>query len=335
MHRRATVAAGFVRGLLAAVPARERPALLREAGIAPQAGATRVPLEAYAALYNAVVAALGDEGFGLFPRPVPRGTFEFLCRALAGSRDLGEALDRAARFLAIVLPDLQVRVARRGGVAEIEIAEAQRLRRRAGDPRRVFAFEWLLRLIHGVSCWLVARAIPLERVRFPYPRPPHASDYALVYTEHSSFDAPALVATLDAALLDLPVQRGDADVAAFLSGAPGKITMVYRRDRETAPRVREILARSLSADLAAVARELGLSERTLHRRLQDEGSSFRAVKEGLRRHLALAQLEQTRKPIADIAADLGYSEPSAFFRAFHAWTGQAPSAHRRRATRPR
>jgi AraC-like DNA-binding protein len=177
--------------------------------------------------------------------------------------------------------------------------------------------------------------VPLERVRFPYPRPPHAADYALVYTEHSAFGAPSLVATLDAALLDLPVRRNEADVAAFLEGAPGKITMVYRRDRELAPRVREVLARSLCAGLDEAARELGLSERTLHRRLRDEGSSFRAVKDGLRRSLALAAIEQTTKPIAEIAADLGYSEPSAFFRAFHGWTGEAPSAHRRRLARPR
>ena len=327
MHRRATVAAGFVTGLVSGLPAPRRAALL---AATPADREGRVPLEAYAVLYNSVVEALDDEGFALFPRPIPRGTFEFLCRSLIGSRDLAEALDRATRFLALVVPDLRVRVSRRGGFAEIEIAEAHKLRSRRADPRRVFAFEWLLRLIHGVSCWLVGRAIPLERVRFPYPRPPHAADYALVYTEHSSFDAPTLVATLDAALLDLPVQRSEADVAAFLAGAPGKITMVYRRDREMVPRVREILARSLAIDLAAVARELGLSERTLHRRLRGEGSSFRAVKEALRRSLALAQLEQTRKPIADIAAELGYSEPSAFFRAFQAWTGEAPSEHRRR-----
>src|SRR5579859_4831259 len=160
MHRHPTVAAGFVTGLLAALPARRRAALLREAGLDSGTAATRVPLEAYAALYNAVVAALDDEGFGLFARPIPRGTFEFLCRSVVGSRDLGEALDRAARFLALVLPDLTVRLARRGAVAEIEIAEARRLRRRESDARRVFAFEWLLRLIHGVSCWLVGRAVP-------------------------------------------------------------------------------------------------------------------------------------------------------------------------------
>src|SRR5438477_941664 len=330
MHRRATVAGGFVAGLLAAVPAARRGALLARAGIDPAAAADRVSLEGYATLYNVVVGALEDEGFGLFAHPIPLGTFEFLCRSLIGSRDLGEALERTARFLALVLPEVRVQMNRRGAVAEIELVEAKRLRPRAADPRRVFALEWLLRLLHGVSCWLVARAVPLERVRFPYPRPPHAADYALVYTEHSTFGATSLAATIDAALLDLPVRRTEADVATFLDGAPGKITMVYRRDREMVPRVREILARSLSTGLAEVARDLGLSERTLHRRLRDEGSSFRAVKDQLRRSLALSQLEQTRKSIADIAADLGYSEPSAFFRAFQGWTGEAPSEHRRR-----
>jgi AraC-like DNA-binding protein len=106
--------------------------------------------------------------------------------------------------------------------------------------------------------------------------------------------------------------------------------MVYRRDREIVPRVRELLLRSLSASLGETARELGLSARTLTRRLHDEGSSFRAVKDALRRSLALAHLEKTKKSIAEIAAELGYSEPSAFFRAFQGWTGEAPSEHRKR-----
>src|SRR5207237_1928829 len=132
------VARGFVTGLLSAVPGRDRAALLRTAGIDPaqlSVRAARVPLEDYAALYNVVVRGLDDEGFGLFARPIPRGSFEFLCRGLMGSRDLGEALERAARFLAIVLPDLRVTLARRGRWAEIEIIEMRRLRRRAADPR--------------------------------------------------------------------------------------------------------------------------------------------------------------------------------------------------------
>ncbi|HUJ00736.1 MAG TPA: AraC family transcriptional regulator [Usitatibacter sp.] len=314
--------------------------LLRESGIAAsvlrERGA-RVPLAAYVALYNAVVHALEDEGFALFAAALRPGTFEFLCRGTAGSRTLGDALSRAARFLALVLPELAVSVSRARGTARLEISERRRLHRRPGDPRRVFAFEWLLRLLHGLACWLAGRAIALDSVRFPFPRPPHAADYALVYTEHSSFDGATLVAAFDAALLDLPVVRESPDVDAFLEGAPGRISILYRRDREMVRRVRELLAKDLAAapTLQAAARALRLSSRTLHRRLAEEGSGFRAIREELRRTRALARLEDARVRIADIAADLGYAEPSAFFRAFHAWTGESPSAYRKRTRRAR
>jgi AraC-like DNA-binding protein len=334
---RATVAAGFVTGLLSGLAERglDRLGPLRAAGIEPAIlddPSARVPLPAYAALYDAVIRAHGDEGFALFASPLRPGTFEFLCRSCLGSGRLEVALDRAARFLAIVLPELRVGVRREGPTARMVIEEVRPLRPRANDPCRVFAFEWLLRLLHAVACWLAGRAIALDAVRFPYPRPPHAADYDLVYTAHSFFGAPRLEAAFDAALLGLPVRRDETDLAAFLEGAPGKITMLYRRDRDLARTVRAILAAALprSMGLEEAARELHLSSRTLHRRLQDEGSSFRAVKDALRRDLALARLARPGGSVAGVAADLGYSEPSAFFRAFQGWTGEAPSAWRRR-----
>ncbi len=336
-HNRATVAAGFVAGMVSGLKARRLdPApRLRAAGVPAACLAdpnVRVPIAAYVALYNALVRELGDEGFGLFPRPLAPGSFEFLCRAMAAPGPLGDALDRGARFLGLVLPDLAVSVMRAGSTARLEIAERRPLATRPGDPRRVFAFEWLLRLLHAVACWLVGRGITLRAVCFPFPRPAHAADYALVYTERSLFSGSTLVATLDAEVLDLPVVREAADVAPFVDGGPGKIALLYRRDRELVRRVREILARSLAAapSLDAVAQRLELSSRTLHRRLREEGSSFRSVKDDLRREIALARVEKTRQSVARIAADLGYAEPSAFFRAFVAWTGESPSAHRKR-----
>lgn len=334
---RASVSIGFVTGLLAGLVARgldPRP-LLDSAGIAAEALAdpgARIPLARYAALYNIVVRALDDEGFCLFAGPLRGGTFEFLCRSIVTSRSLEEALQRAARFLRLVLPELRVTVARTRSAAKIEIAETTLLYADREDPRRVFAFEWLLRLLHALACWLVGRGLALNSVAFPYGRPPHASDYGLIYTEHSHFGSNTLVATLNPNLLDLPIRRDDAALAAFLDGAPGKITMLYRRDRETVRRVRDLVAAALpqSLSLEDIARELLLSPRSLHRRLHEEGSSFRAVKDAVRRDFALARLEKTDQSIAQIAADLGYAEPSAFFRAFQGWTGIAPTEYRKR-----
>ena len=335
-ENRASVAAGFVAGMVSELRARgdDPTPLLAAAGLGPEhlAGPRRTPIRAYAALYNAVVAHMGDEGFGLFPAPLRPGTFEFLCRSVVGAASLGEALQRASRFLGLVLPELEIRVTAEGPVARIEIAEHRRLRPRASDPRRVFAFEWLLRLLHGLASWLAGRGLTLDSVAFPYPSPPHVPEYARVYTEHSSFDASSLVATLDARLLELPVRRGEQDLEAFLEGAPGSIAMLYRRDREVARAVREALGRGLESapGFDTVARTLHLSPRSLHRRLAEEGTSFRAIKDALRRDEALRRLEKTREGIAGIATALGYSEPSAFFRAFVAWTDLSPSAYRRR-----
>ena len=201
------------------------------------------------------------------------------------------------------------------------------------DPGRVFAYEWLLRLIHSLCCWLAGRGLALERVAFPFPRPPHATDYPLIYTARPEFAAPRLEARFAASLLDLPIRRDEAALRQFLRGAPGRITALYRRDRETVLQVRRLLRDALPAslDLEAAARSLHLSPRSLHRRLADEGSSFRIIKDALRRDLALERLAKTPDPVGRIAADLGYADPSAFFRAFIEWTGVSPSAYRSQA----
>lgn len=345
---------GFVRGMLAGLaPQRFDPMpLLRELEIDIADPASRIPIGRYAELYNRLTRALDDEGFALFSQPLRGGSFEFLCRGCLSAASLAEALDRASRFLRLVLPDFAVSVRRHQAQAELVIAESRPLLLRplAGeDPARealagvdaagrVFAFEWLLRLLHALACWLAGRGIALDHVVFPYRKPAHFADYALIFTEDSRF-APTLpgskgmlLTRFRADLLDLPVRRDEAALHAFLAGGPGKITLLYRRDREFVLRVRDLLRAALPATpgLDEVAARLHLSARTVHRRLAEEGASFRGIKDALRRDMALARLSKTRDPIAQVAADLGYAEPSAFYRAFVDWTGMSPLHYRRR-----
>jgi AraC-like DNA-binding protein len=305
-------------------------ALLAAAGIAPDClsnDEARVPLADYAALYNHINAALDDEAFGLFPEAMRVGCFEFLCRATITAPHLEEALLRAIRFLRAVLPGMAISIRRDGSVATLEITETRPL-----TVDRVFAYEWLLRLLHGLSCWLVGRGIALDAVDFPYPRPAHADDYALIYTANSRFDATSLRAGIAANLLELPIRRDEAALQRFLDGAPGKLTMLYRRDRELVMRVRDHLRAALPEmpELEETSTALKMTPRTLNRRLEGEGSSFRAIKDALRRDLALSRMAKTTQPVAHVAAELGYADPSAFYRAFVGWTGVSPSTYRRR-----
>ena len=328
-----TVAIGFVSGILSGVSRAGLTAenLLEHAEIATHLlhdRSARIPVARYAELYRLINESLDDEAFALFSRPLRRGSFEFLCRAALSAKTLEQALERIARFMHVVLDDLDVALEASGRAAVIVISEEQALP--VGPTGRVFAFEWLLRMIHGLAAWLVADPLPLDEVCFPYPPPLHAADYELVFAPRYTFDAPRLEARFPVEWLALPVRRDEAALRSFLADAPASITTLYRRDRALALRVREHLRAALPEHLAlpALAHRLFLSPRTLHRRLEDEGTSFRTIKDSLRRELAIDWLTKTARPLGRIGADLGYADAAAFYRAFSTWTGSGPREYR-------
>lgn len=79
------------------------------------------------------------------------------------------------------------------------------------------------------------------------------------------------------------------------------------------------------AAIERVARELGLSRQTLYRRLKEEGTTFEALLDGVRRRLAVKLIREGAS-VKDAAYRLGFSDPAAFSRAFKRWTGSSPSA---------
>jgi AraC-like DNA-binding protein len=98
--------------------------------------------------------------------------------------------------------------------------------------------------------------------------------------------------------------------------------------------VRAAVIRNLAHDrvrLASIAAGLGLSPRTLQRKLQEAGASFQQVLDAARHALAQDYLRQRGLSLADIAFLLGYQEQSAFTHAFREWSGMNPGAWRERA----
>lgn len=98
-----------------------------------------------------------------------------------------------------------------------------------------------------------------------------------------------------------------------------------------AVRTRSMLLECLpggEATLEGTARRLGVSSRTLQRRLADEGVSFRDVVQSTREHLARHYLVNTALPYGEVAFLIGFDEPSSFFRAFREWTGKTPESWR-------
>jgi AraC-like DNA-binding protein len=96
-------------------------------------------------------------------------------------------------------------------------------------------------------------------------------------------------------------------------------------------RVRQLIAKDLATTAPSAigaARKLHMSRRTLHRSLQAEGTTFTDLVDGLRRELAVRYLNEPAVAIAEVAFLLGFSEASAFHRAFKRWQGTTPAAYR-------
>jgi AraC-like DNA-binding protein len=237
----------------------------------------------------------------------------------------------ALQFFNVIMDDARVGLAEEDGTARIWIEEIHR----QGRPQcyRVFAHETVLIMLHGLACWLIGRRIPIHAARFAYPRPPWWQEYLSMYSIDLGFDAAHSTLSLDAKVLDAAVAHDEASVREFLREAPHNFIVKFKDHNSLSARIRRRMRDSAPAewpDFARIAQELEVAPSTLHRRLDQEGASFREIKDALRRDLAIDRLSHSGCSVAQIASELGFAEPSAFHRAFKQWTGVRPGDYRRR-----
>lgn len=327
---RGSIAVSLVEEALRCAEARgvARETLLAAADIAPamlESPRARVSPAQYGKLWNATADALDDEFFGQDRHPMRRGSFVLLCHAALSSRDGAQALGRIANFLRLVLDDLSF---------EPDI-DSTRVRIRLSDrhePKSMFAYATAFILIYGLLCWLVGRRIPVLAAHLRCPEPAASDEYRLMFCDHLFFDQAASYVDLSPECVGLPVLQTVASLKSFLRGAPANFLVKYRNPDSLAARVRRRLRQIPPADWPdsdRVAAALNMAEATLRRRLKQEGVTYQAIKDGLRRDLAISRLADTNETITEIADALGFAEPSAFRRAFRKWTGVRPADYRR------
>src|SRR5262249_22277235 len=161
----------------------------------------------------------------------------------------------------------------------------------------------------GYACWLIDSRIPLGEVDFPFERPPHGSVHALLFPGPVRFGAPRACLRFTAQYLSLPPRRDEGALRIMLQRALPLTVLQYRRDRILASRVRGLLksrpGEHHNAHTLALA--LNVSVRTLHRQLEDEGSSLQALKDEARREQAIEQLCRTTRPIKQVALAVGFA----------------------------
>jgi AraC-like DNA-binding protein len=264
-----------------------------------------------------------DELFGLGSLPVPRGTFRLVCYALINSPDLRTVYERLAEF-GPALPALPPFTSSVGP----EVTRLQVDLSGFADPGHLLA-DFMLLVVHRFTGWLIGQRVRLHVVELPYPQPDNAEEYDLIFGAPLRFGAAHPALEFDSALLALPILRDERELDDYLTHSPADL--LGRRDYGTtlADQVRGILERGLRGEWPSsddVAQRLSISPQHVRRRLRDEGTSVGAIKGELLRDAAIAGLARG-VAVDELSSRLGFSEASAFRRAFKRWTGSTPAAY--------
>lgn len=277
-------------------------------------------------MLRGAVALTGEENLGLLAaRETELGSFQVLEYVTASAPTWRAALETLFRYSHIMNQAADFKLELVAGKAHVVLHSTVPLQR-AGIDYQVAAFHV------AVTRWNLAPVPELE-VWFTYPEPENVREHRATFGDAKLvFGAPWNGFCFDAARLDTKLSSNEPAVHSVLRQHADRLLAEFTPSEGLLGEVRShVLSnmRGRPASAADTAQKLGMTRRTLTRRLAQEGTSFTIVLDEARHRTAVHYLENTDHSIEDIAFLVGFSEPSPFVRAFRRWTGMAPMAYRK------
>ncbi len=274
------------------------------------------------------LAAHPEPGLALGANLAP-GPFSVLGYLLQSSATLGEALTAGLRYQRLV-----------GEGGELQLQEHAGELRVLYRPLHPQLPATRTRVLALMAFWVQMMTPLLEdfrllRADFAHPQPAELTAYQAVFACPLAFGADDYALVLPLSLRDAALIPANPPIQSLLR-QHAEALLARLPSAGLIARVVTLLGAQLAhgePDRAELARTLNLSERTLQRRLAEEGSSYQQLLNDTRQQLAERHLASGRLPAAEIALLLGYSEPSVFFRAFRHWTGLTPGEYRAQHSR--
>jgi AraC-like DNA-binding protein len=286
-----------------------------------------VPLRTVHGLTEDVARALGDDNLGLhIGMRLPRGSYgliEFI------GRNAPTLLDACRRFVryASLLNETHVI-----GLEETGVITAL-TQRCPGEPLvgGRHANEMFLALVVRVVRELTDATEGIHAVSFAHPAPAADAEHRAFFRCPVAFGRGENRLEFERSVLDLRVKGGDEALLAVLDEQAERIVRERPTKSDGMARIREqvrLAVQNGQPSLERVAEALRASPRTLQRRLADEGTTFNRVVDQVREDLARLYIADPRLTLGEVAYLLGFSELSAFSRAFKRWTGKSPASFR-------
>ena len=333
VHAPRTSSASWLRGVAGMFAAEgvDVPALFAQAGLDHRAldnPEARFPADTISLLWELAVARSGKPQLGLRRAlAASHGNLGEVGFAMLSSATLLDGLERLARYLAVVsdAATLQLQPDARGHWLVMGHVGATR-----PVPRQRVEFGQLTLLM--LCGWLTRRELQPMAVEFVFAAPPCDLAHREAFACAVRFGQPVNRMLLCQADLQAPIPTGNSALSDMHERlVAGRLDDLGQR--RIGQRVRDTIAQRLPGGEPRredVAVALGLTDRTLQRRLQAEALSFQQVLDATRRELAAQYLADDRLALVDVADRLGFAEVSNFFRACRRWFGEPPGRYRER-----
>jgi AraC-like DNA-binding protein len=303
--------------------------LLGAIGVAPavmEDASGWVPADSMARAWHLATVQSGDADFGLHAaETMPPGTYGALEYAALSSTSLGDALRRVVRYYGALCSMGESTLVERGGLMRLDL----RLRVEMTPDAGRHYVEHFFALLVTRGRLLTRGSMKLVGATFVHAAPASTSEHERIFRAPIEFGAGANELVVESASLSLPLRSANPALLEPLERAAA--TMLERRVADLVIRTRAVVPEVLKTGepgLSGAARRLGVSVRTLQRRLREQGTSFASILDEVRRELAQREVARGTMSFQEIAFLLGFSQASAFDRAFRRWTGRTPSAYR-------
>lgn len=246
--------------------------------------------------------------------------------ALASSETFGHAVDFGIRHIRLLGPIFQ-KSFRLEGDEGVFIGQGFFS---LGESMAVATEFWFASILALVEC-VLEHPFPSRRLLLPYPAPDHWQCYEAFFGCPVQFDSEVMQWRFDASVLQLPCPNANPITSAMTMGFCQQLVASLPDESDLIEAVRmACLSRSgRFPGVETVAQTLGMSPRTLHRRLAEQQRTYQSVLDEVRCALAIEFLQQSDMPMDDLAAQVGFSEAANFRKAFRKWTGQSPGDYRK------
>nr|WP_101757894.1 AraC family transcriptional regulator [Oceanicoccus sp. KOV_DT_Chl] len=186
--------------------------------------------------------------------------------------------------------------------------------------------------MHRQLCWLTQSNLPLKTVTLPYLEPSYRGEYQALYQGAPvEFNADRCSLIFDRKLLERPVKQTPESLADFLRNSLYNVLVNTYSNKSWSRLITDEINKDLNhlPTFIQLASKFKINPKRLRRLLSDEGLTYSELKLQLRRDMAIYHLSRQQTSIEEIAFKTGFSEASAFIRAFKKWTGVTPLTYRK------